>query len=347
MSEAQYARRVLIAAGIGLLFVALLLVLGYIAHMLLVIFAGILLAIVVDGAARRLREWTGIPRKIDVFVVVLGTLALLGAVSWYSGPQLAEQFGQLAQRIPEAFQEGRGWLAEQEWGEGLVDRFEDGEAIDAGAVLGGVTGVFASVIGVVVSILVITFLTVYLAYEPGTYRDAVLKLVPAERRDRGREIFADIGAALRLWMIGQLGAMAVVGTLVGLALWIAGFPGSLALGVIAGILTFVPIVGPLLAGIPGVIVGVAEMGLTGGLIAVIIYTGAEAVESYLATPLFQKSVVRLPPAAVLGAQLVMGVLFGLMGIFLSTPLLVVAIVAVQTLYVEDVLGEEVEVMGEG
>lgn len=344
MSRAEFARRVVIAASIGALFVAGLIFLRYVAHVLLILFAGILLATVVDGVGRWLCRVTGLPRRAGALGAIFGTLAFLGLVGWWVGPELVEQFGQLAERIPAAIQEAQSYLEERGWGQELIGQVEDSDGLSLGALAGGAAGLFTTVLGAVANLLIILFLCIYLAYEPGVYRDAVLDLVPAVERDRIRDVLANAGSALRLWMVGQLGAMAVVGVLTAVALTIAGVPAALALGVIAGLLDFVPIIGPLIAAVPALIIGLGE-GLGTGLVVALIFTAVQQIEGYLVTPLFQRGVVSLPPALVLGAQVVLAVLFGLLGIFLSTPLLVVVIVIVQTLYVEDVLGEEVPVMG--
>lgn len=344
MSRAEYARRVVIAASIGALFVAGLIFLRYVAHVLLILFAGILLATVVDGVGRWLCSVTGLPRRAGALGAIFGTLVLLGLVGWWVGPELVEQFGQLAERIPAAIQQGQEYLEERGWGQELIGQVGDSEGPSLGDLAGGAAGLFTSVLGAIANLLIILFLCIYLAYEPGVYRDAVLDLVPSVERDRIRDVLSNAGSALRLWMIGQLGAMAVVGVLTAVALTIAGVPAALALGVIAGLLDFVPIIGPLIAAVPAIIIGLGE-GLGTGVVVALIFTAVQQIESYIVTPLFQRGVVSLPPALVLGAQVVLAVLFGLLGIFLSTPLLVVVIVLVQTLYVEDVLGEDVPVMG--
>lgn len=346
MSRSEFARRVVVAASIGALFVAALIFLRYVAHVLLIIFAGILLATVVDGSARWLCRLTGVPRRVGALGVVFGTLAFLGLVGWWVGPELVQQFGQLAERIPAALQDAQAYLERWGWGQEVIGQMEDSAGPSLGALVGGAAGVFTTVLGAIANLLIILFLCIYLAYEPDVYRNAVLDLVPRVERDRIRDVLTNAGSALRLWMIGQLGAMTVVGVLTAVALTIAGVPAALALGVIAGLLDFVPIIGPLIAAVPALIIGLGE-GLGTGLVVALIFTAVQQIESYIATPLFQRGVVSLPPALVLGAQVVFAVLFGLLGIFLSTPLLVVVIVLVQTLYVEDVLGEEVPVMGAG
>jgi predicted PurR-regulated permease PerM len=113
---------------------------------------------------------------------------------------------------------------------------------------------------------------------------------------------------------------------------------------IAAVLSFVPIIGPVLSAIPLVLVALAEDPIL-AVWALLIYLAVQFLESYMITPLIQREAISIPPALLISAQTVMGVLFGLVGIFLATPLAVVVIVAVQMLYVEDVLKEPVQVMG--
>lgn len=347
MTSGEYARRIAIAAGIATLFVAGLLVLRYLANTLLVVFAALLLAVVLDGAGRNVHRWTGLPRKPAMLLVAVVVLGALGLVAWWSGPRIGQQFAELAERIPETVRDVRDGIRGTEWGGSLLERLDDngGMVPSMGTMVGGVTGAFSSIIGTVANLLIILFVGIYLAYEPSLYRDAVVRLAPAERRERFRDVLSATGSALRLWMMGQLGSMAVVGVLTAVALSIAGVPLALALGVIAGLLSFVPILGPLMSAVPALIIGLGAGGLRMALVVGLIYLGVQSVESYLITPLIQKSVVALPPALLLAAQVVMGVLFGLSGIFLATPLTVVAVVLTQMLYVNGVLGDDVEVIG--
>jgi len=174
----------------------------------------------------------------------------------------------------------------------------------------------------------------------------VVHLLPPSRRPRTRTVFAALGSALRHWLLGRIASMLVVGLLTGIGLMIFGIPLALALGLIAALLSFVPYIGPILALVPALAVAAGE-GTQAVVIVLMIYGAVQIVESYLVTPLIQQRAISMPPALLIAAQVVMGALAGFVGVAVATPLVVVVIVLVQMLYVEDVLGDEVEVMGGG
>jgi predicted PurR-regulated permease PerM len=139
--------------------------------------------------------------------------------------------------------------------------------------------------------------------------------------------------------------MAVVGVLTAIGLWVAGVPLAFVLGLIAALLSFVPYIGPLAAVIPAALVALAE-DPTKVIYVFALYGAVQLLESYLITPLIQERAVSIPPAVLIAAQVIMGVLAGAAGVLMATPLAVVLIVLVQMLYLEDVLGDSVSTLGE-
>ena len=139
--------------------------------------------------------------------------------------------------------------------------------------------------------------------------------------------------------------MTLMGVLTALALWLAGIPLALVLGIIAGLSLFVPYLGAIIAAIPAMLIGLMVSPAKALWVAVI-YTGVHLFEGYCITPFVQRRAISLPPALLLSVQVLAAALFGAIGVIFSTPLAVVGVVLIQTLYVHDVLGEEVEVLGE-
>jgi predicted PurR-regulated permease PerM len=146
------------------------------------------------------------------------------------------------------------------------------------------------------------------------------------------------GAALRQWLIAQLGSMALVGVCAGLLLWLAGIRSPLALGLLAGLGQFVPVVGPFVVAAPGVLLALAD-GPEKFLWAIAIYVGVGQVESNLFSPLMLRHTAQLPMAMTLFAVLMFGILLGPLGVLFATPLAVVGYVLVKVVYVEGVLGD--------
>ncbi len=266
---------------------------------------------------------------------------------WLAGPPAAEQVQVLTEQLPRSLTLLQDRLQQYDWGRALIASLPsiDSMQLSFAALLGSVTQAFSITLEVVGAFVFIFFVGLYLAASPDLYLDGALLLLPRERRPRGREVLAALGLALRWWLLGRVVTMTLMGVLTTLALWLAHIPLALVLGIIAGLLLFVPYLGAILAAIPAVLVGLMQSPAT-ALWVLVIYTGVHVFEGYCITPFVQKRAVALPPALLLSVQVLAAALFGTMGIIFSTPLTVVAIVLMQTLYVHDLLGEEVALLGE-
>jgi predicted PurR-regulated permease PerM len=193
-----------------------------------------------------------------------------------------------------------------------------------------------TVLGGALDAVLIVFLGVYLAFDPDFYLEGVLRLLPVRQRDHVRRALVETGEVLRKWLLAQLAAMVIVGVLAGATLAVLGVPLALVLGALAAVLEFIPVVGPFLFGIPGILVAFSR-GPHLALATLIAYVVVQQVESNLIVPLLQRWAVRMPPVAGLLAVLVAGILLGPSGIIFAAPLAVVTMALVNHLYVEDVL----------
>ena len=212
-------------------------------------------------------------------------------------------------------------------------------------VMGGVTSAFSRTLGVVANVFVILFIGIYGAAAPQSYVSGVVHLTPQRHRDRAHEVLDALSHALRWWLVGRLTMMTVVGIMTTLGLWLAGVPTPLALGLLAALLSFVPYIGPILSFIPAVLVAMM-VSLTTALYVAIVFGVVQTLESYIITPLVQQRAVSLPPVILITAQIAMGVIAGATGVLLAAPLAICVIVLLQMLYVEDVLGDSVRVLGQ-
>ena len=208
----------------------------------------------------------------------------------------------------------------------------DALAAPAARVLGVTLDVLASAV-----LLVITAL--YLAISPELYIGGVLRLVPVRHRARGRMVMHRTGRTLRRWLLGQVMDMIAVGVLTALGLFLLGVPVPLALGAVAGLLTFIPYFGAVLAGIPAVLVALS-VGPHLALLTVGVFLLVHLVEGYVMSPLIQRHMVEIPPALTVMSMTVSGTLFGPLGVILGTPLAAAGMVMVRELYVVDVLGDD-------
>lgn len=345
LPDAEWRRRAswLFARVVVVTAAALLLVYAF--YFFLLAFAGILLAVFLSALTNRLMEQSGLGRLAALAIVVLVLVAALALASWWIGPRVGRQMAEMTERLPAALGEMESWLARREWGRTVLRNLpHTGESSTRANLLGRVTGFFSATLSTLLNTFIVLFLGVYLAVAPGLYRKGILKLVPAGRRERGEEIMRAVGAALRGWIVGRIASMTVVAVLTLVGLMVLGVPLALSLAVLAGVFSFVPYVGPIAAAVPALLVagveGIAMAAWVAGLYAIV-----QLVESYLVTPLIQQHVVSMAPALLISAQVLLGMAGGVLGVLLATPLAVVSVVLLQTLYVQDVLGEEVEVMG--
>jgi predicted PurR-regulated permease PerM len=325
-----FATRVLIALGL----LALAVVLWQISHVLVLLFAGIVIATMLRALSRPLSEHTPLSAGWALAVVIVLIVAFLALFFWFLGSQLTQEFGEISQRLPEAWSRAREWLSQNQFGRMLMDSLESA-ASSSGS--GGRLATFAgSAFGFVADAFLILIMALFLAASPQLYRDGTLRLVPPASRRRAGEALDAVGEALRKWLMGQGIAMLAIGILTGLGLWILGVPMALALGVLAGLLEFVPFIGPLAAAIPGVLLAFTVSPST-ALYAALLYLAVQQLEGNLILPLIQKWAVSLPPLLTILAVAIFGLLFGFIGIIVATPLMIAIMVLTQKLYVHDAL----------
>lgn len=342
-----YARRVLVATGIVLSLLVLVYFLQVVAHALLLVFAGVLLAVFLSSMALFLHRYARLPQGVALTVGILLVVGFLAGTGWLVGPRVAEQASQLTERLPTSVEKIRSSLSQYRWGEMLLSHMPQGQGsyLSSTNILGRITGIFSTTLGILTNILVVIIVGLFLALNPTPYIEGVTHLFPKGKRARIREVFQAEGHGLRWWLIGRLCSMLVVGLLTGLGLWLVGLPLVFTLGLLAGLLSFVPYVGPIVSAVPGLLVALSAPGVPIWVVA-LVYLGVQLLESNAITPLIQERAVSLPPALLVVVQLLGGLLAGLLGVLVATPLTVALIILVQMLYVEDVLGDTVLVMGE-
>ena len=208
-----------------------------------------------------------------------------------------------------------------------------------GQFIGRGLGLIGSTFGAVANVLIVIFFAVFMAAQPKPYVQGAVFLVPRRHRPRAREVLHEVGAVLRRWLIGQSLLAVCVAVLTGLGLVLLGAPFAIALALLAGLMEFVPYIGPFVAAVPAILVGFAE-GPELALKIALLFLGIQMVESYVLAPLIQHRAVHLPPAAILFAQVLMGAIVGALGVAVATPLAAAVMVAVSMLYVEDALGDK-------
>jgi predicted PurR-regulated permease PerM len=302
---------------------------------LIVGFGAALIAAALVAGARPLSRITRLQRRWAVLLIALVTVLAFGLLFWAIGDPLAEQLRALRQELPKSWAALKAWLGRMPWGQQALDWL--GEGTDSKLPLAGIaTGVATGTLRAVSTTVLIVLMGVYLAIDLDLYRRGLLRLFPLPRREPVGVAVDAAGVALTRWMLGQVVLMVVVGLLTAIGLALLGMPMALVLGLVAGLLEFVPFFGPVVSGLLAVLVAFPvspQMALYVALLVLAI----QQLENHLLVPLVQRWAVELPPVLSLGAVLVFGTLFGISGVVFGTPLMVLAMVLVRTLYVEQTL----------
>ena len=310
-------------------------------------FASILFAVFLRSGANLLawllrgvvRLRPGVSLAIFCLLLVLAS----AAVVTLAVPSLSGQVDLLSERLPESFDQLRQRLRETGWGEWVLEilGINNGGSTTAPAtraIARNAAGWVGSLFTLVFSVIFFLFMALYLAAEPGLYQRGVLWLVPPRGREKADCVLKRVGHTLKFWLMGQLIAMAAVGVLITLGLWILGAPLPMVSGLLAALLEFVPNVGPALAaGVPTLLSVSAEgRFLDGPSLAVAVLSWfliVQMLESYLLTPLIQRRAVELPPALLIVTQISAAVILGPLGVAVAAPLVAAAMAASRELFV--------------
>lgn len=341
MDTREFIRRALI--GLGLVVLALFL--WRVSYAILLAFGGVLFAVFLRGLAHIVHRWTRLSIGWSLGVVGAVLLGLVGLAAAMIGPAIAGEFGQLGDTLTRGIEQLRERLESTALGQQLVSMLSQSSEGGRG-LLGTAAQVLRGMTDMMLGLVIIFFAGLYFAVNPRLYTEGLVALVPKNRQARAREVVHTVGGALWLWLLGQFVSMVAVGVLTAVGLYIIGVPLALGLGLIAGLLEFVPFLGPIAAAVPVLLVALTVDAQT-ALYAALLLFAIQQAEGNVITPLVQRWAVTLPPVLVLMAAIAFALLFGILGAIFATPLLVVALVCVKMLYMEDALGERVEVPGEG
>lgn len=340
VGERAFIRRTLIFLTLAALFFLT----WHMRSLLLLIFGAVLVSVIFRAIADPIRRVTKAPDGLAVAIAVLLVLATLGIASWMFGSEVIAQVRTLVDSLPAAWRSLEQRIDDMGIGERLRDIVNDAAPSGSG-VLSSLSRFAMSFGGGVADTLIVLVGGIYLAAQPRLYRRGALKLIPPHRRELAGEAIADSGRALRLWLKGQLISMIVIGLLVGVGLWLIGVPSALALGLLAGILEFIPLVGPIIAALPALLIALA-VGPQTALWVLGLYVVVQQIEGNVLQPVVQQYAVDLPAVILLFSLLGFGMLFGALGIILAAPLTVVVYVLIKRLYVREALDTPTPIPGE-
>ena len=344
-SQMSFAKRVLINISIVLLVLLIVFVLFYVIDVILLLFGAILLAIFLHGLANISRRYLRLSEGLSVLLVSGILLAILALAVWLLAPSVAEQIRNLRDELPKSLQNVSAYFSNYSWGKLLIEQMPSNaemiEKVNNSNILSRVGNFFSSTLGALTNIALMLLLAIYLASEPKTYIKGFTKLFPQERRKRMREILYQIGETLSWFLIGKGASMLFIGIVTWIGLYFIGVPLALTLGLIAGLLSFIPNFGPILSAVPAILLAFIDSPIS-ALYTLILFVGVQLIESNLVTPMIERRTVELPPVLTIVSQLALTILFGAVGLILATPILSVVMVLVQTLYIQDVLGDKTD-----
>jgi predicted PurR-regulated permease PerM len=316
------------------LIVGLVLAAAYAIDLILLVFAGLLLAVLLRGAGTWLEEHSRLSIK---WSMTLALIAFGGAVFgflWMFGVQIASQADQLVTAVTQAYGQLHGKLQQYR----IADLLISGAGVTAFAAPARAA---SGILWAVTSMVLILFLGIYLSTSPELYTNLFLSVFNGCVRGRLTKLLDATCSALRWWMVGQFVSMGIVGTITIIGLLIVGAPMAVALGVLAGLLTFVPYVGAIVSAIPGILIAFTSGGHM-VFSVVLVYLIAHVIEGYIVSPFVQHRLVYLPPALILATQFLLELFAGVVGVMLATPLMVVAMVLIKELYFGQEWREEVK-----
>lgn len=328
---------------IGLLaFAVSLYILWQIRQVLLLVFAAIVFAVALNRVVRWL-QGRGVKRGHAIALTVISLLLIFVILFALIGPSFATQLEQLINAVPRLLERLRDWLNSLSTfvPEQLLDVRNLGNFIPRiqpliSQLLGNAYNWFSDFLAILINVLLVIILTIMLLANPAPYRRGLILLFPAFYRRRADEILSECETTLVGWMTATLINMAAIGVVSFIGLLILRVPLALANALLAGLLEFIPNIGPILSVIPPIAVALLDEPWK-AIAVLILYLLIQQFEAYLLVPFVMKQQVSLLPAATLLSVVVFGTFFGFAGVFLSVPLVIVFKIWLSELLVKDVL----------
>lgn len=329
---------------------------------LMLTFAAVILVVLFTMPVRLLIRRLQINRLVAILVSVIGFFVALGLIGMPVLRTILIQFDTLATEIvPQGLEEARASITRQDLvtaiplldgvipenatdliNDDLINQFIS-QVTDAVGRLGGtVLPVVGGVANTILSALIIFFLSMYLLAEPDLYVNGIIKLTPIWYRERMLVVLQRIDSTLRAWLTVTFVSMVVVAILTGLGLALLGINEWLALGVLAGLLSFIPNFGPLVALVPSVAVAIVQAQENVIWVAVVIY-GVSFFQSQVVSPVLASERMNMPAILILLGQIIFGFFFGFLGLMLAVPLSACFAVLIDEMYVKDILGDRAQV----
>jgi predicted PurR-regulated permease PerM len=325
-------RQAVTVGGLLLAMVGLFLALARASDVLLLAYLAILFASILDHPITLLARY--LPRGLATMAVVLTTLALLAAAAWLVWPTLREQAQTVMVQGPAALDR-----LEELWPSATHDESASRGVLSSSlrqflerqltALLGRTFPVALALLSALTALIVVLALSAFLAHRPQDLLATVARLTPERHRETMARLLSRMGRTISRWMLATLFNMVTTGALTALGLLALGIDSWLVLGFFMLMGEFVPFIGPVLAAIPGLAVGLTA-GVGTGFKVLLVYLTVQQLEGNLLQPLVMRHALRIHPALLIVWALIMAALFGILGLMVAAPLLATIIAAVDT-----------------
>ncbi len=301
---------------------------------LLLTFAAILLAIVLRTLNNLIQRIVHLPEILSMLLVIGIIITIVTLMIILMIPIISDQIQNLSKDIPNALDKLNQILTTDFPGSSIYRKMDLQNLFPQGKnFLIEATNLFSTTFGLIGSMLVVIIMSIFLAYDPNTYKEGFISLIPSSKQKNARNIIESIANILQWWIVGKMISMIIVGILTTLGLWFLSIPTALILGLLAAVLTFIPNIGPIISVIPAILVAFIQSPIF-VIYVIALYIAIQTIESYIMTPLIQGKIIAQPPALVIFSQLIMGLLTGFLGLSLATPLLAVLSIIIKKVYIE-------------
>jgi predicted PurR-regulated permease PerM len=280
---------------------------------------------------------THAPEGIMLAAITVATAAAFLAFGYWLGPRFVSEFQDLASQLSGEIARLKGVSDQSPVARFIVGQFSGQQGM-GGAIGAHLSSVASTAVGGVAMAVILIVTALYFAISPRLYLNGIVRVFPIGYRPRAHAVLREIGVTLQRWSLGQLIDMVSVGIITGVGMALLGLPMALALAVLAGLLTFIPYFGAVIAAIPAAMIGLT-VSWHMALWVLVIFLVGHIVEGYVISPLVQRRTARLPPALTILSMTVTGTLFGTLGVILGTPIAAALLVIVREVYVADMLGD--------
>ena len=330
-TDLDFQKKVWTTVAIVALTIVLLLFIHTTFSVLLLVLAGSLIAIYFRTLSSIIQRKTKWKEGISVAISIISTLLVVAALFWLIGAKVQTQLIELLDTLPKTIETAKARLNDTSMGELIIDKVTSQESMEKAQTFAG--QFFRSTFGVLGDLYVILFIAIFFTISPQTYTNGIIQLIPLQGQKKAQQVFIKLGEQLRDWLKGKLFSMLVVFILTAIGLAIIGIPLWLVLALLAGLLSFIPNFGPLIALIPALLIGLMQSPQTALWVAGL-YIAIQFIESNFITTFIQQKLINMPPALILIAQLFMGATIGGWGLVLATPVTLIVIILVQELYIK-------------